>query len=148
MKRDVFATPGYLTTAAARGFARLSEARLRPLGFGVGAVPVLVALRDTGADTQAALARALRVGQPPMAQMLARLERDSLIERRADPSDGRRRKVALTARAEAGLPDALAALFAGNEEALRGFTDEEAATLTALLERVIANLDEAGGGPE
>ena len=148
MKRNVFATPGYLTTAAARGFARLSEARLKPLGFGVGAVPVLVALRDAGVDTQAELARTLRIGQPPMAQMLARMERDGLIERRPDPSDGRSRKIALTARAEAGLPGALAALFEGNEEAMRGFTDEEAVTLASLLERVIANLDEAAGRPD
>ena len=148
MKRNVFATPGYLTTAAARGFARLSEARLKPLGFGVGAVPVLVALRDAGVDTQAELARTLRIGQPPMAQMLARMERDGLIERCPDPSDGRSRKIALTARAEAGLPGALAALFEGNEEAMRGFTDEEAAVLATLLERVIANLNAVGGGPD
>lgn len=148
MTHDVFATPGYLVSVAARGFARLSEARLKPLGFAVGTVPVLVALKGGHADTQAELARLLRVGQPPMAQMLARMERDRLIERRADPSDGRSRKVALTPRAEAGLPGALAALFEGNEEALRGFTSEEADMLAVLLERVVANLDEIGTAPD
>ena len=47
-ERDVLSTPGHLVSLAARGFARLSEARLRPLGFGVGHVPVLVALREWG----------------------------------------------------------------------------------------------------
>ena len=46
MDLDVLSTPGHLISLAARGFARLSEARLKPLGFGVGHLPVLVALRD------------------------------------------------------------------------------------------------------
>jgi hypothetical protein len=36
MDLDVLSTPGHLISLAARGFARLSEARLKPLGFGVG----------------------------------------------------------------------------------------------------------------
>ena len=46
MKFEVLSTPGHLISLAARGFARLSEARLKPLGFGVGHLPVLVALQD------------------------------------------------------------------------------------------------------
>jgi MarR family transcriptional regulator for hemolysin len=49
MDLDVLSTPGHLISLAARGFARLSEARLKPLGFGVGHLPVLVALRDRAA---------------------------------------------------------------------------------------------------
>ena len=33
MDLDVLSTPGHLISLAARGFARLSEARLKPLGF-------------------------------------------------------------------------------------------------------------------
>ena len=44
MDLDVLSTPGHLISLAARGFARLSEARLKPFGFGVGHLPVLVAL--------------------------------------------------------------------------------------------------------
>jgi MarR family transcriptional regulator, transcriptional regulator for hemolysin len=80
MDLDVLSTPGHLISLAARGFARLSEARLKPLGFGVGHLPVLVALQDGRASTQRDLARFARIEQPPMAQMLARMERDGLIE--------------------------------------------------------------------
>ena len=138
---DVLTTPGHLISLAARGFARLSEARLRPLGFGVGHLPVLVALRNGRASTQRDLARFARVEQPPMAQMLARMERDGLIERTPDPADGRSSRVAMTAAAEERLPVAVSALFRGNREALSGFTDEESVQLAALLARVIANLD-------
>ena len=139
--RDVLSTPGHLVSLAARGFARLSEARLKPLGFGIGHLPVLVALRDGRASTQRDLARFARIEQPPMAQMLARMERDGLIQRTPDPADGRSSHVSLTEAAEARLPSAVATLLQGNREALSGFTDEEAAQLTALLTRLIANLD-------
>jgi MarR family transcriptional regulator, transcriptional regulator for hemolysin len=141
MDMDVLATPGHLISLAARGFARLSEARLKPLGFGVGHLPVLVALREGQASTQRDLARFAKIEQPPMAQMLARMERDGLIKRTPDPADGRSSRITLTKGAEARLPDAVAVLLRGNREVLRDFTEEEAGLLTALLTRLIANLD-------
>jgi DNA-binding MarR family transcriptional regulator len=138
---EVLSTPGHLISLAARGFARLSEARLKPLGFGVGHLPVLVALQDGQASTQRDLARFAKVEQPPMAQMLARMERDGLIQRTPDPADGRSSRITLTKVAETRMPDAVAALLRGNQEALRDFTDEEAGLLVDLLARLIANLD-------
>jgi MarR family transcriptional regulator, transcriptional regulator for hemolysin len=151
MKLDVLSTPGHLISLAARGFARLSEARLKPLGFGVGHLPVLVALQDGRASTQRDLARFARIEQPPMAQMLARMERDGLVQRVPDPDDGRSSRITLTKVAQARLPDAVDVLLQGNQEVLRGFTDEETAQLVGLLTRLIANLDglasvEAVGG--
>ena len=145
MDLDVLATPGHLIGLAARGFARLSEARLKPLGFGIGHLPVLVALRDGRAGTQRDLARFARTEQPPMAQMLARMERDGLIERRPDPTDGRSSRITLTEAARARMPEAVAVLLHGNRDALEGFTDSEAAAFIALLTRVIANLDRIAG---
>ena len=126
MDLDVLSTPGHLISLAARGFARLSEARLKPLGFGIGHLPVLVALQDGRASTQRDLARFARIEQPPMAQMLARMERDGLIQRKPDPADGRMSRITLTEVAKARLPDAVAVLLRGNREVLRDFTDEEA----------------------
>jgi DNA-binding MarR family transcriptional regulator len=147
MDMDVLSTPGHLISLAARGFARLSEARLKPLGFGVGHLPVLVALRDGRASTQRDLARFARIEQPPMAQMLTRMERDGLITRTPDPADGRSSRVTLTRAAEDRLPDAVAVLFQGNQAALSGFTEAEAALLVDLLTRLIANLDAIASAP-
>jgi DNA-binding MarR family transcriptional regulator len=144
---DVLVTPGHLISLAARGFARLSEARLKPLGFGVGHLPVLVALATGRADTQRDLARFAQMKQPPMAQMLARMERDGLIRRAPDPMDGRSSRVTLTALALARLPEAIATLFQGNRDATDGFTLQEGAQFVALLERLIANLDRLTAPP-
>jgi len=142
MDLDVLSTPGHLISLAARGFARLSETRLKPLGFGVGHLPALVALQNGRANTQRDFARCATIEQPPMAQMLARMERDGLIQRSPDPADGRSSRITLTKAAEARLPDAVAALLQGNREVLCGFTEEETGLLVALLTRLIANLDE------
>ena len=145
MERDVLSTPGHLINLAARAFARFSEARLKPLGFGVGQLPVLVALRDGKASTQRDLARFAKVEQPPMAQMLARMERDGLIQRTPNPSDGRSSRIVLTDIAQARMPHAIETLLAGNLDAMEGFTEEEATQLVSLLSRLIANLDHIAG---
>ncbi|HET8597553.1 MAG TPA: MarR family transcriptional regulator [Castellaniella sp.] len=145
MVDEVLSTPGHLISLAARGFARLSESRLKPLGFGVGHLPVLVALQDGDARTQRDLARFARIGQPPMAQMLARMERDGLIERTRDPSDGRSSRIVLTRAARERMPQAIATLFEGNRQALAGFSDAEASQLVDLLTRMIDNLDRLTG---
>ena len=145
MAENVLFTPGHLVSLAARGFARLSESRLKPLGFGVGQLPVLVALKDGCASTQRDLARFAKVEQPPMAQMLARMERDGLIERTPDPADGRSSRIVLTRAAQERMPEAIAILFQGNREALAGFTQAEEMYLVDMLARLIANLDQLAG---
>ena len=52
-------------------YARLSEARLKPLGFGVGYLPVLVALKNGRADTQRDLARLRRWSSPQWRKCLS-----------------------------------------------------------------------------
>ena len=142
MDRDVLSTPGHLISLAARGFTRLSEARLKPHGFGVGHLPVLVALCNGQASTQRDLARFAKVEQPPMAQMLARMERDGLISRIPDPADGRSSRITLTQAAQARLPEVIAVQLQGNREVLHGFSDDEARLLADLLKRLIVNLDQ------
>ena len=141
MDLEVLSTPGHLINLAARGFERLSELRLKPFGFGVGYLPVLVAVKEGKAQSQRDLARFAKVEQPSMAQMLARMERDELVRRTPDPADGRSSRISLTEIAHARLPQACAVLFQGNREVLSDFTDEEAAQLIALLTRLITNLD-------
>ena len=142
MDQNVLSTPGHLISLAARGFTRLSESRLKPLGFGVGHLPVLIALQNGNASTQRDLARFARVEQPPMAQMLTRMERDGLIERTRDPADGRSSHIVLTKAAQERMPEAIATLLQGNSEALAGFTNAEASQLVDLLSRLITNLDQ------
>ena len=78
-----------------------------------------------------------------MAQLLTRMERDGLIERKVDPNDGRSSLLSLTALALRKSEPARNALMEGSGIALKGLSAREIAMLTRLLQRVLANLEDA-----
>lgn len=139
---NVFASPAPLINMASRSFARLGERRVKAHGFSVGQLPVLYLLKDRAALSQKQLAQMVKIEQPSMAQMLARMERDGLIRRTPDPNDGRSSLVSLTETALSRLPAAREALSEGSGRALAGFSDEEVGALIGLLQRLNANLDQ------
>ncbi|MFJ6658409.1 MarR family winged helix-turn-helix transcriptional regulator [Streptomyces sp. NPDC091377] len=134
--------PASLINTAARVLARLNDRRLRPLGLSFGQMPVLAALATGGPLPQKELVRLARIEQPSMAQLLARMERDGLVERAPDPGDRRVSLISLTDEGVAKLPGARAALLATNSRALDGFSAQEIDVLQGLLRRFLANLDE------
>ena len=140
MEWNPLSAPGNLIAQAARSFSRIGEARLKPLGFGIGQMPVLMALKDGAALSQKQLAQFARIEQPSMAQMLARMERDRLIARTPDPSDGRSSLISLTYLALERLDDVREILLRGNDEALAGLTGGQIAGLSDLLVRLNQNL--------
>ena len=75
-----------------------------------------------------------------MANTLARMERDGLIERRKDPADARAQRIWLTAAARALEGLATAAAEAVNSTALAGLAPAERTTFLGLIRRVIAGL--------
>ncbi len=133
--------PGYLVNRASRLYRNYSHSRLTSIGLAEGQVPVIMSLSDGLAENQRNLARAAGVEQPTMAQTLARMERDGLIERSPDPEDGRSSLVRLTPLAKASFPTVLRTLESANEQALLGFSDDEIQSFTGLLKRVISNLE-------
>ncbi len=128
-----------------RSFTRLGDARLRDLGLAMGQLPVLLALKAGTARSQAELAQIAQVEQPSMAQLLARMERDALVERTPDPADKRSRLITLTPAARRKLPQGKALLDAQVNEALAGFSPQEVELLGAMLRRIGANLERMGG---
>ena len=143
MEPETFRPPSFLINRAARLLTRWGEERFHALGLAIAQVPVLVALKDGASLTQKELARLARIEQPTMTDLLARMERDGLIRRSPNPDDKRSSLISLTPAALQKLPDARAVLVEGNTVALQGFTEEETATLSQLLRRVVKNLDPA-----
>lgn len=128
-----------------RGFTRIADDGLREFGFAVGQLPVLVSLKERKTLSQAELARIAQVEQPSMAQLLARMERDGLVERVPDPDDKRSRLISLTPLATRRLPKAKAVMDAHAQQVLDGFSAEDIAQLMALLTRLNANVERMGG---
>jgi len=136
------AMPALQIAKAARMLARKADARFRELGISVSQMPVFAALKDGAQLSQKDLTRLAGVEQSSMAQLLARMERDGLIRRTADPADGRSSLISLTEAAFDRLKPARAVLSQGNREALAGFDAQDIETLLTLLRRVIVNVSD------
>jgi DNA-binding MarR family transcriptional regulator len=103
----------------------------------------LLALYEADGLTQSELSHRVRIEQPTMAVTLKRMERDGLVERVPDPSDGRRARVMLTERARRLEKDLTTAAREVNAIAVEGLTPAEADAFMRTLDRLIANLDPA-----
>jgi DNA-binding MarR family transcriptional regulator len=104
-------------------------------------MPVFFALMESETLTQAELARWAAVEQPTMANTLARMTRDGLIESSPNPADRRASLVRLTALGRTRAAAALVAAQQTNERALSGLSAKERGTYFDLLKRVIATLE-------
>ncbi|MFT9016627.1 MAG: MarR family transcriptional regulator [Acetobacter sp.] len=138
---DPLRHPGHYFSRIARGLTRIGDIRLRELGFATAQLPVLAALRDGAQLSQTELARWAKVEQPTMAQMLARMERDGLVQRTPDPRDRRSSLISLTPKAQERLPAGRAVLRQANADMTQGLSPADVDTLVSLLERVLGNID-------
>jgi DNA-binding MarR family transcriptional regulator len=105
-------------------------------GLSLARTKVLQVLDRTGTIRQASLAEELGFAQRTVTQTVESLERDGLVERGSDPSDGRAKLVALT---EAGATALAASTRAGDQMLRRifgGLDPEQLAGLDGLLDAI------------
>ena len=131
---------GYLANHMARLFAQRLHERIRPLGLAPAQFMTLLELWNTDGLTQRELVARLDVEQATMANTLARMERDGLIERRAHERDARARRIHLTARACALREPAEAAAREVNALALGQTSAAEREQFVATIKRAIEGL--------
>ena len=75
-----------------------------------------------------------------MANTLARMQRDGLIEKKPHPSDKRAQLICLTKKAIDLKSDAIVAAATQNKLALSGLNDDEHQQLLALMGKVIKSM--------
>ena len=137
---DSSRSAGHLVSRAQRLFAKESDRRLKPLGLSSGYIPVILSLAVEPVLTQKALVQRAAIEQPTMAATLLRMERDGLVERRADRTDARTTLFRLTRLAKSKLPQFFEQLDEGNAVALADLSAEERKQLLNILTKVIHNL--------
>ncbi len=103
-------------------------------------LPVVFALEESGTLLQKELVERVGVEQPTMTALLARMERDGIVRRSVDASDGRAQRISLTAKGKARLSDVKAAMLEVVEEALAGVSQKERTALMSSLVKVVRNL--------
>lgn len=134
-------SPGYLINHLARLFAGALQDGIRPLGLSTGVFPIMVHLWDQDGLTQKELVARVEIEQATMANTLARMDRDGLIERRHDPQDGRVRRTWLTKHGQSLQEPALALAMTRNRSVLAGLNDHEQQHLVALISKAIQSFE-------
>ena len=128
-----------LATQLARSVTRALQSRAARLGFSPGQFPVLLELWEEEGLTQRQLLDRVDVEQATMANTLARMERDGLIERRVHPRDKRAQQIFLTEKARVMRDDALALAREAEDAVFSGFRRFEKELLKEYIRWAIAN---------
>ena len=123
-------------TKIAREAEKLVLLSLREDGVGTAEIDLIHALRHNPGCTQAKLAEILHADKAAIARRTKNLEAKGFLVRRDDPNDKRRQQLYPTERAET-LKSSKAEIEASFYEYLTAaFTEEEAKTFAALLDRL------------
>lgn len=130
----------YALNLVARLLSTLIARELAAVRVTPGQLPVMLALADSNAMTQAELARATQVEQSTMAVALARMEREGLVIKTRDLTHGRRVLVSLTAKGREILPAIQDARARIDQQSLQGIGAADRKQLGALLEQMARNL--------
>ena len=154
MRSKPIATPGwnpqseppFWISRASRLLQREFDQALRTLGFSSAHFPVVGELAEHGELTQRQLLEHSDVEQPTMAALLARMERDGIVERAPHPTDKRAVNFSLSTKAKSRVPKARVAMHDVHRRALAGFTAKERTAFVRYLKRVSANLIEGDDG--
>jgi len=133
-------TFGFLLHDTARLMRRDFERRSRSTGLTRAQWAVLAYLARSEGTSQAALAETLEIEPITLVRLLDRLEGAGWVERRADPSDRRVRRLFLTETARPLMDQFQELAAATREAALGGLSEAERRQLTDLLMKVRTNL--------
>ncbi len=117
-----------------------AEAALNKLGLHTGQEMLLLQLWIEEGIPQSQLAASMEVEPPTATEMLQRMERAGLIERRPDPEDARISRVYLTERGRALEQPVLDVWKQLEAQTVAGLSLTEQALLHRLLMQILTNL--------
>lgn len=129
----------YLAGQLAKAFSRSLHQRAAALGFSPGQLPVLLELWAEDGLTQKQLLDRVGIEQATMANTLARMQRDGLVDRRPHPRDRRAQQVFLTEKARAMEEIAVRAAREADDAMFAGFRRFERELLLEYMRMIIQN---------
>jgi MarR family transcriptional regulator, transcriptional regulator for hemolysin len=132
-------TFGFLLKDVSKLYVQRFEHRASELGLTLPQCKALVYLARSEGISQVELASAAEIEPMTLVRILDRMELDGWLERRADPTDRRARRLYLKPKSKPLLETIEQISSDTRDEAFAGFSRQEAASLVAGLERVRSN---------
>ena len=124
---------GFLIVRVAESLDRRFAARLKPLNLKPRQLHILRYLETAGALSQAELAEGINIDAANLVELLDQLETRTLIRRKIDPEDRRRRRIELTAAGSRKLHAGLRAAERAERDVLGTLTPERLNALRDLM---------------
>jgi DNA-binding MarR family transcriptional regulator len=131
---------GYLIGDVSRMIRTVYDRRVEPLGLTRAQWRVMTRLNRLESCTQTELATELEIEKPTLGKLLERLEAKGWVERRADESDARSKRLFLTAAAHPLLDEMTVLADGVIEGVFAGIGTDESARLRETLSRIKGNL--------
>lgn len=139
MAHNLMDSATYLANLLAKGFSRSLLAKAADLGFSPGQFPVLIELWNADGLTQREILDRLDIEQATLANTLARMERDGLIDRRPHPTDRRATQNYLTEKGRAIEAEAIIAAEEADQALFKGFRRFEKELMLEYMRWAIEN---------
>ncbi|MGB9840282.1 MarR family winged helix-turn-helix transcriptional regulator [Thermovenabulum sp.] len=114
---------------------------LESLDIYPGQPPLLISLHKKDGQSQAELAKKIKVKPATLTIMLKRIEKAGLIEKRQDEQDQRVQRVYLTEKGRKTCEKLKDILKCIESECFKDFTPEERENLNVLLRKIAGNLE-------
>lgn len=128
--------------ARQRLYTRLDKALMDHTGVTTAQAGALFFLTQHDGGLLLDLSRGLMLDKSAITRMTERLEKKSLIERRACPQDGRAVRVFLTPSGRRAASRCLATAKANNEAIKEGFSEAEIRSFSRILRTIIKRFTE------
>jgi DNA-binding MarR family transcriptional regulator len=133
---------GYHVTNAARYMLRTLQRNFNKSGYSVTSEQwlVLVSLFDKDGLTQNELCDATSKDKPGITRILKNMERNNLVSRMGDPTDGRSKRIFLTKEARKMEKHLLEIAERTVSEATKAISEKDIAHCRAVLNKIVDNL--------
>ena len=131
----------YLLYRTTNQLNRRLRSRLRKEAINISRWRVLAVLRAYGDLNLGEIVERTVMEQPSVSRIVAQLEQEGLVRRKASRKDSRFVNVTLTAAGSKAFRSIYPAAMKHQAEALRGFSRKEIDTLTNYLRRIQANIE-------
>ncbi len=138
---------GLQLSRAARSVSRAFDDALADAGGSLPVWLVLISLKSQQPGNQRDLARAVGIKEATLTHHLNAMDARGLVTRRRDPANRRVHQVELTETGEAMFARLRDAAMAFDQRLRRGLSEDEIASLEALLGRLEANVGGVPGSP-
>lgn len=143
---------GYLIGDVSRMIRTVYDRRVEPLGLTRAQWRVMTRLNRLESCTQTELATELEIEKPTLGKLIERLEAKGWVERQADATDARSKRLFLTPAARPLLEEMSQRADEVIEGVFAGIGKEDAdrlrATMTRIKDNLSGMLDEPAPGPE